>query len=119
MLVRAIALSLASHLLTSAVFAAAAAALGLEVSLLAVLVVGNAIVVATLLPVSVGGVGVREGVAVALLGTIGVSALDATLVALLGYLVGQVPGIMGFVLTLRTGERLAATGIAPAPVETP
>lgn len=91
-------LSLASHLLTSAVFVATAAALGLAVSPLALLVVGNAIVVATLFPVSVGGVGVREGVAVALLGTLGVTATDATLVALLGYFVGQIPGIFGGIL---------------------
>ena len=118
-LARTIALSLASHLLTSAVFAVAAAALGLAVSPLAVLVVGNAIVVATLVPVSVGGVGVREGVAVALLGTVGVSALDATLVALLGYLVGQVPGIMGFALTFGGATVRAPGTIVQATPEAP
>jgi len=97
---RSVSLSLLGHLLTSAVFVATALALGLSTEPMALLVVGNAIVVATLLPVSVGGVGVREGVAVALLGTVGVAALDATLVALLGYLVGQVPGIIGGTLSL-------------------
>lgn len=101
---RAVLLSLCSHMLTSAVFVTTALALGLTTDPVAVLVVGNAIVVATLLPVSVGGVGVREGVAVALLGTVAVSATDATLVALLGYLVGQVPGIVGGLLSL-TGSR--------------
>lgn len=109
-LLRAGGLSLASHLLTSSVFVATATALGLSISPLALLVVGNAIVVATLFPVSVGGVGVREGVAVALLGTLGVGATDATLVALLGYFVGQIPGIFGGIVA-STGT-IASEGFA-------
>lgn len=110
---RSVGLSLSSHLLTSTVFVTTALALGLRADPVAVLMVGNAIVVATLLPISVGGVGVREGVAVALLGTIGVSATDATLVALLGFLVGQVPGIVGGLMSL-AGRREPVTGAPTA-----
>lgn len=92
---RATLLGVGSHLALSAVFWATAGALGLEVDGWTLLAVGNAIMLAVLLPVSVGGVGVREGVAVVLLGTAGVASTDAVLVALLGYLTGQVPALLG------------------------
>src|SRR5690606_16523190 len=80
------------------VFWATAGALAIDVDAATLLAVGNAIVLAVLLPVSVGGVGVREGVAVVLLATAGVASSDAMLVALLGYLTGQVPALAGGVL---------------------
>jgi hypothetical protein len=108
-LARAIGLGLGAHLATAAVFSGAALALGVPVAWTAVLIVGNAIVLATLLPVSIGGVGVREGVAVAMLTTIGVTAADATLIALLGYLVGQVPALAGGLLMLAPSRRPRAS----------
>jgi uncharacterized membrane protein YbhN (UPF0104 family) len=99
-LAKAVALGLCAHLAVSAVYVATGRALGVTASPLALLIVGNAIVVATLLPISVGGIGVREGVAVALLARIGVDPADATLLALLGYLTGQVPAVVGGLLTL-------------------
>ncbi len=104
-----VALGVASHHALSAVFFATAGALGLEVSAWTLLAVGNAIVLAVLLPVSVGGVGVREGVAVVLLASAGVASSDAVLVALLGYLTGQVPALAGgLLMALRRSERQAA-----------
>ena len=94
-LTRATLLGVLSHLAISAVFWATAGALGLEVDAWTLLTVGNAIVLAVLLPVSIGGVGVREGVAVMLLATASVASTDAVLVALLGYLTGQVPALIG------------------------
>lgn len=91
----AMALGIATHLCLSATFAATARALGVELPLGELLGVGNAIVIAVLLPVSVGGVGVREGAAVALLAGAGVTTTDAVLVALLSYLAGQVPALAG------------------------
>ena len=83
------------------------------------LVVGNAIVIAVLLPLSIGGVGVREGVAVVLLATAGVSSTDAVLVALLGYLTGQVPALLGGGLMAISRGAASATGPAPvSPAET-
>lgn len=104
-----------SHLSLSAVFAATALALGVDVSLPTLLVVGNAIVLAVLLPVSVGGVGVREGVAVMLLATAGVSSTEAVLVALLGYLTGQLPALLGGILMAarRVRPTLPTIEIAP------
>ena len=59
------------------------------------LALGNAIILATLLPISVAGVGVREGVAVALLGALGVPAHQALWVGTLGFGWMQPPGIAG------------------------
>ncbi len=95
LLVRAVILGIASHLAISAVFAATAASLGVGAPLGELLGVGNAITIAVLLPLSIGGVGVREGVAVALLAGAGIATRDAMLVALLGWLTGQAPALLG------------------------
>lgn len=95
-----VALGLLGHLAVATTFLATGRALGVEADTGALLVVGNAIVVATLVPISVGGVGVREGVAVMLLARVGVATGDATLVAVLGYLAGQVPALLGGVLAM-------------------
>lgn len=87
--------ALLSHGATSGVFVATAWALGIALPWQVLFAVGNAIVLATLLPISVGGVGVREGTAVMLLGGAGVASGDAALVAVLGYLAGQVPTLLG------------------------
>jgi len=104
-------LSLLSHLFTTAVFVATGLALHVAVTPLDLLVVGNAIVIATLVPISVGGVGVREGTAVLLLGLLGVDPTDATLLAVLGYLSAQPPALLGWLASLAEG--------APSPAAVP
>jgi len=96
----AVALGVLSHASLSAVFFATGRAVGVEADPMTLLVAGNAITLAVLLPVSIGGVGVREGVAVVLLASVGVASTDAVLVALLGYLTGQVPALLGGALTI-------------------
>jgi hypothetical protein len=115
----AVALGVLSHLSLSAVFWATAGSLHLPVSGGEVLAVGNAIVLAVLLPVSIGGVGVREGVAAVLLSRAGIDSSDAVLVALLGYLTGQVPALVGGVLFASrrsTGEATVSPEPAPPPL---
>lgn len=109
----ALGLGIASHLAISSVFAATGAALGVEASAMTLLAVGNAITIAILLPVSIGGVGVRESVAVVLLAAAGVPASDAVLVALLGYVTGQVPALLGGVLLVvdRSAKQDGAVGV--------
>ncbi len=102
---RALVLGGGAHLCMSAVYAATGASLGLAVGLPELLLVGNAIIVATLVPVSVAGVGVREGTAVALLGAIGVPPADALLVAVLGFLATQPPALVGGAIELRGAMR--------------
>jgi glycosyltransferase 2 family protein len=57
--------------------------LGLELSFALAAISAAVVVVATLIPVSVGGLGIREGGFVLLLGEAGIDAADATLVSLL------------------------------------
>ncbi|MCA9580453.1 MAG: flippase-like domain-containing protein [Myxococcales bacterium] len=104
-------LAFLSHLATSLVFVATARALSIDVDASTLVAVGNAIVLATLLPVSIGGIGVREGVAVVLLGLAGVSPADATLVAFAGYLLGQGPALVGGAVLL--AEMVPASDLQP------
>jgi uncharacterized membrane protein YbhN (UPF0104 family) len=100
-LATALGLGILSHAFLSATFAASGLAVGIGLSPLTLLAVGNAIVISVLLPVSIGGVGVREGVAVALLVSAGdgtVTTTDAMLLALVGYLTGQAPALLGGLL---------------------
>jgi uncharacterized membrane protein YbhN (UPF0104 family) len=128
----AIGLGIVSHACLSATFAASGLAVGIALPPLALLAVGNAIVISVLLPVSIGGVGVREGVAVALLVSVGdgtVTTTDAMLLALVGYLTGQAPALVGgaWLAISRDGARpetpalathIASTPIAPTPIAT-
>jgi len=110
----AIALGIVQHLALSAVFAATGAALHVGVPLGTLLAVGNAITISVLLPISIGGVGVREGVAVALLSTVATS--DAALIALLGWLTGQVPALIGGILLAMDRSAPKISDVAtPAP----
>ncbi len=96
----ALALGIVSHLALSATFAATGAAFHVVAPIGTLLSVGNAIVIAVLLPISIGGVGVREGVAVALLAGAGIDTSQAVLLALGSWLAGQVPALIGGVLML-------------------
>lgn len=91
----ALALGIVSHLALSATFAASGLAFHVAAPTTTLLSVGNAIVIAVLLPVSIGGVGVREGVAVALLAGAGIDTSQAVLLALGSWLAGQVPALLG------------------------
>lgn len=91
----ALVLGIVSHLALSATFAATGLAFGVVAPVTTLLSVGNAIVIAVLLPVSIGGVGVREGVAVALLAGAGVETSQAVLLAVGSWLAGQVPALLG------------------------
>jgi glycosyltransferase 2 family protein len=78
--------------------------LGLSLALLAVVI--PLVLIATALPISIGGFGVREGSYVALLAGAGVSSADATLLSLLSaaaMALASLPG--GLVLLLAHGDR--------------
>jgi len=99
-LVGAFGLGLFGHLTTAAVFLATSRALGIHLPAVELLSVGVALVLSALVPISVGGVGVREGVAVMLLGGLGVVGAEAALVATLGWLLTQPPALVGGLLSL-------------------
>jgi uncharacterized membrane protein YbhN (UPF0104 family) len=95
----AFALGILNHIVTSAVFVAAAWAVHVDLGVGPLFGLGNAIVIATLLPISIGGLGVRELLAIKLLGTLGIAEGPALLVAIVGYLGGQTPAILGGLLS--------------------
>ena len=110
---RVLGLGMVSHGAAAATFVGTGIALGVGATPMELLVVGNAIVLATLVPISVGGLGVREGTAVAVLATVGVEPSLAALVGFLGYLVIQPPALLGGLLTLRPSPR-TSPGTIPA-----
>lgn len=102
--VAAFGLGVASHAATAGTFVATGLALGVSASPVELLVVGHAIVLTTLLPLSFAGVGVREGTAVALLGLVSVGAADAALVGTLGFVVAQPAALWGGLLQLKAAH---------------
>jgi uncharacterized protein (TIRG00374 family) len=78
-----IALGLMYQVLVVAVFVLAAKTVGVELSFALAAVSTPMVVLATLIPISVGGLGIREGGFVILLGQAGIDAADATVVSLL------------------------------------
>jgi uncharacterized membrane protein YbhN (UPF0104 family) len=99
----AIMLGLFSHAATAAIFVASAWAVHVDLSAAVLFGVGNALVIATLLPLSAGGVGVRETAAVLLLGALHVDQGSALLVAVVGYLGGQAPAVLGGIFSAVSG----------------
>jgi len=74
---RLISLSLLAHFLGIACYFLLASALGLDVSLLSIGWIRSVVVLVTMIPVSVSGIGVREVALVTLLSLFGVSAVQA------------------------------------------
>lgn len=89
--------------------------IGLELALALLAVTLPLVLVATLLPISVGGFGVREGAFVALLGTAGVSGADATVLSLLSVAalaIASLPGGLAIVTGTAPPRRPAGHSIA-------
>ncbi len=107
-----------SQVCTAGTFVCTGLALGLDASPAELLVVGHAIVLAMLIPISVAGAGLREGTAVAMLGLVAVSAGDAALVGVLGFLVTQPAALLGGLLQLAPGAAPSAHA-ATSPAHTP
>ena len=86
--------------------------LGLDLDLALIAVVVPLVLIATALPISIGGFGVREGSYVALLADVGVSAGDATLLSLLSAAAMAIASLPGGLVLLVGYERpqLASRG---------
>jgi uncharacterized membrane protein YbhN (UPF0104 family) len=104
-----------TQLCAAATFVCTGLALGVHASPVELLVVGHAIVLAMLLPVSVAGAGLREGTAVAMLGLVGVPVGDALLVGVLGFAVTQPAAVLGGLLQVAEGARARAPREAREP----
>lgn len=111
-LVGACGLGTVTQLCSALTFVCTGLALGVSATLVELLVVGHAIVLAMLIPVSVAGAGLREGTAVAMLGLVGVPVGDALLVGVLGFVVTQPAAILGGIFQVIEGARERAS-LAP------
>jgi len=100
-LLRVAAVALLTQLLGVAAYTLIAAAVGLELSLATVAWARSAALLLAILPVSVSGLGLREGALVALLAPYGVAAADAMAFSLAGFTATTVvPALLGGVLEI-------------------
>jgi len=105
---RALALGIGSHAFLSATFAGGGLALRPDVPPPALRAVGTTTVLPGPLPGPHGGAGTPRGAAVALLVSAGsgaVSTTEAVMLALVGYLTGQAPALLGGILLAFSGDR--------------
>lgn len=92
--------------------------LGIDVSLWTIAVVAPPILILSALPISIGGLGVREASFVGLLGEVGVSAPEATLLGLLAgasFLLAALPGAFALVRGHDAGRHETAAAQAGGP----
>lgn len=101
----ALALSLAFQSVRFGAVALFAAALGLDLSLAAVFVVFPLVSLAAIVPVSLGGLGVREATAVALLAPFGLDAGPAALLGFSIYVNEVIVAVLGGVVQLLRSAR--------------
>ncbi len=77
---------------------------GLDITILNLMSIMPLVYVATVIPISLGGVGVREGVMTAGLTLYGVEVSDAVMISFLLYFTKIIVGLMGWYLYLKLGE---------------
>lgn len=87
LLLRAVALSIGTHSLTNIIYVCSAHSLGSDVSLGVMFFAASMTSAASLMPISVNGVGVREATLAGLLAMVGVPKLEAVLIAVVFFLV--------------------------------
>ena len=102
---RIFALSLLGHSLGIAVWLGLARSLGLTLSLPGLGWVRSAVQTANMLPISISGLGVREGALVVLLGPYAVSSADAVALSFLVFGLALLYGLLGGVLELSSRGR--------------
>jgi len=77
---------------------------GLEITILNLMSIMPLVYVATVVPISLGGVGVREGVMTAGLTLYGVDVSDAVMISFLLYFTKVIVGLIGWFLYLKMGK---------------
>lgn len=91
------------HLSTSILYYFTAHSIGVEVTLKEILFVGPLMIFATVIPISVAGIGVREAVIGGLFLRVGHSLADSALFAFIGYLVGEIISLFGGIVLVMRG----------------
>jgi uncharacterized protein (TIRG00374 family) len=97
-LLLATALGLVVHGANRALYIATARAVGAGVPSTEILFIGPLMIAATLVPISIAGIGVREGTYVFFLASVGVPTEQAVLLGFLGYLAGEIYSLIGGVV---------------------
>ncbi|WP_457598092.1 lysylphosphatidylglycerol synthase transmembrane domain-containing protein [Hydrogenimonas sp.] len=77
----------------------------LDISVLNLMSIMPLVYIATVIPISLGGVGVREGVMTAGMALYGIDVSDAVLVSFLLYLTKILIGLGGWIVYMKSGER--------------
>lgn len=95
LLLRAIGLSVCTHALTNFIYITSAHALHTDVSIGNMFFAAAMTVAATLIPISINGVGVREAALVGLLALLGVHESDAVLIAVVAFVVDMAASVLG------------------------
>ena len=109
--VPALAAAVTIHVLISACIATLAWAIGIELGLGVALAVVPPVMLISLLPISIGGWGVREGAMVLSLGLVGIDISDAVLISVMYGLGAAAIGVSGGILWLLGMPR---AGLPPA-----
>ena len=100
LLLQAVLLSMGTHALTNLIYVASARALGSTLAVGDVFFVSSMQVLATLLPLSINGVGIREATAVKLYAMVGVATGEAVLIPILGFAIDMIVSSLGGLLLL-------------------
>jgi glycosyltransferase 2 family protein len=91
----AILLGFIIHGATSAMYLATAKSVGADIATGEILFIGPLMIAATLVPISIAGIGVREGTYVFFLSQVGVPTEQAVLLGFLGFMAGEVYSLAG------------------------
>ena len=94
-LAQAVLLGLVVHGGTSAMYVATARAVGVDIPAYEILFIGPLMIAATLVPISIAGIGVRETTYVYFLSKVGVPTELAILLGFLGFLAGEIYSLAG------------------------
>lgn len=99
-LLKAVGIGFIVHLGTTLMYYFTAHSIGVNVGLGEILYVGPLMIAATVVPISVAGIGVRELVVSQLMSQVGHPAAAAVVFAFLGYLVGEIISLFGGLVLL-------------------
>lgn len=115
LIVRVVGLGIVYQVLALLSLVLVAWTVGVELSYPLAAAVAPIVIVATMMPISVGGLGVREGAFVLLLGEAGISGADATVVSLLGVAVIALAGVVVVVASTAYDVLAPAAKARPVP----
>ncbi|MBI2881269.1 MAG: flippase-like domain-containing protein [Candidatus Tectomicrobia bacterium] len=108
-LLQAMGLGIVIHLGETLVYYGTALAVGAKVGLADILFTAPLMITATVIPLSIAGIGVREGTFIFFLKQVGVPAESAALLAFLGFLVGGFISLFGGVIFVLRSHKYGAS----------